>query len=170
MASESARASSAAESRFRIDAPNARPRAIKVVALDRPSQAVVERLGQGRWNGASFLTASAFSAESQASGRFSMQAWLSDLSGGTKHLLEEIRGSDLVVMIASAGEDVPVAALIGEACSIERVTTTALVIGGPVATDQALAHTLAQLRPWALMLVVASAEDYIADMLGALRA
>jgi len=26
------------------------------------------------------------------------------------------------------------------------------------------------LRPWALMLVVASAEEYVADMLGALRA
>ena len=115
-------------------------------------------------------SASAFSAESQASGRFSMQAWLSDLSGGTKHLLEEIRGSDLVVMIASAGEDVPVAALIGETCSIECVTTSALVIGGPAAIDQALARTLAQLRPWALMLVVASAEEYVADMLGALRA
>jgi hypothetical protein len=166
MASESARASGAAESRFRIDAPNARPRAVKVVALDRPSQAVVERLGQERWNGASFFTASAFSAESQASG----QAWLSDLSGGTKHLLEEIRSSDLMVMIASAGEDVPVAALIGEACSIECVTTTALIIGGPAATDQELARTLAQLRPWALMLVVASAEEYVADMLGALRA
>jgi hypothetical protein len=34
MATESARASSAAESRFRIDAPNSRPRVVKMVALD----------------------------------------------------------------------------------------------------------------------------------------
>jgi hypothetical protein len=29
---------------------------------------------------------------------------------------------------------------------------------------------LSQLRPWSLMLVIASAEEYIADMLTALRA
>ena len=37
-------------------------------------------------------------------------------------------------------------------------------------SDEALSKTLAQLRPWALMLVIASAEEYIADMLTALRA
>jgi hypothetical protein len=170
MPSESTRASSAAESRFRIDAPNSRPRAVKVVALDRPSQAVVERLAQERWNGAGFLTAPAFSAGPPVEAPFSMQAWLSDLSGRTRHLLQEIDGADQVVMIATAGESVPAAAIIGEACSLKRVSTTALVIGGASATDQALALTLAQLRPWALMLVVASAGEYIADMLRALHA
>jgi hypothetical protein len=99
-----------------------------------------------------------------------MQAWLSDLSGLTRQLLEEIDGADQVVMIASAGEGVPAAAIIGEACSLKRVATIALIVRAPSATDQALARTLAQLRPWALMLVVASSEAYIADMLGALRA
>jgi hypothetical protein len=41
MQSESARMSSAAEARFRIDAPNSKPRAVKVIALDRPSERVV---------------------------------------------------------------------------------------------------------------------------------
>jgi hypothetical protein len=48
--------------------------------------------------------------------------------------------------------------------------TTALVLGGPAISDEALSKTLSHLRPWALMLVIASAEDYIADMLTALRA
>src|SRR5262245_33740166 len=139
MPSESARASSAAENRYRVDAPNSRPRAVKVVALDRPSQVLAERLAQERWVGAGFLTASAFSAAPQADGRFSMNAWLSDLSGRTRHLLEEISGADQVVMIACAGEDVPAAAIVGEACSLKRVTTTALVIGSAAATDQAVA-------------------------------
>jgi hypothetical protein len=170
MRSESARASNAAESRFRIDDANSRPRAVKVVALDGPSEAVVRQLAQESWNGASFLTASAFSAEPQVSGRFSMQAWLSDLSGRTKHLLEEIEGVDQVVMIASAGEGVPAAEIIGEACSLKRVATIALIVSAPSTTDQALARTLAQLRPWALMLVVATSQAYVVDMLGALRA
>jgi hypothetical protein len=50
------------------------------------------------------------------------------------------------------------------------VTTTALVLGGPSISDEALSKTLSHLRPWALMLVIASAEEYIADMLTALRA
>ena len=37
-------------------------------------------------------------------------------------------------------------------------------------SDEALSKTLSQLRPWALMLVIASAEEYIEDMLTALRA
>jgi hypothetical protein len=170
MPSESARASSAAESRYRIDAPNSRPRAVKVVALDVPSQALVERLTQEDWNGAGFLTASTFSAGAPADGPFSMQAWLSDLSGRTRHLLQEIDGADQMVMIAAAGESVPAAGIIGEACSLKRVATTALIIGSDAASDQALSRTLAQLRPWALMLVVARSEAYVADMLRALHA
>ena len=73
-------------------------------------------------------------------------------------------------MIATAGEDAQAASLIGEACSMKRVMTTALVLGATSISDAALSRTLAQLRPWALMLVIASAEEYIADMLAALRA
>ncbi len=50
------------------------------------------------------------------------------------------------------------------------MTTTALVLGSPQVSDEALSKTLSHLRPWALMLVIASAEEYIADMLTALRA
>jgi hypothetical protein len=44
MLSESARMTTAEEARFRIDYPNSRPRAIKVIALDEPSERVVKRL------------------------------------------------------------------------------------------------------------------------------
>ena len=42
MESESARMSSAAEARFRVDYPNSKPRAVKVVALDAASEHVVK--------------------------------------------------------------------------------------------------------------------------------
>jgi hypothetical protein len=170
MHSESARASSAAEARFRINDPNSRPRTVKVVALDRPSQAVVERLAQDQWSGANFLVASAFAAEPQGRRQFPTENWLSDLAGRPKYLLDEINGADLVIMVATAGENASAAAIVGEACSLKRVMTSALVLGGVSATDAALSKTLAQLRPWALMLVAASSDDYIADMLSALRA
>jgi hypothetical protein len=168
MPSESARAASAAEARFRIDAPNSRPRAVKVIALDRASVGVVKRLAQSEWPHASFLTVPNIAPP--AGKPFSMSGWLGDLAGHTKNLVDEIDNADLVVMIATAGESAEAAAIIGEACSLKRVNTTALLIADRSVPDTSLARSLAQLRPWALMLVVASAEDYIADMLAALRA
>src|SRR6516164_2576020 len=121
MESESARMSSAAEAKFRIAAPNSRPRAVKVIALDAPSERVVKELAQESWQGATFLTASAFasaSAGSAPSERFSLGGWLNDLAGRTKNLVEEIASADLVVMVASAGQNAAAAAIIGEACNL----------------------------------------------------
>src|SRR5262245_27622711 len=99
--SESARATTAAEARYRIDAPNSRPRHVMVVALDRPSETVVKRLAQLPWSRAGFFTASAFaSAKPQPGAGFSMQGWLSDLAGRTKNLIDEVAAADLVVMVA----------------------------------------------------------------------
>jgi hypothetical protein len=170
MLSESARATTAAESRFRIADPNSLPRAVKVVALDAPSEGVAKRLAAQGWRHASFLTASAFAEIPRAASSFSVQGWLSDLTGRTKDLVDEVASADLVVMIASAGETGQPAALIGEACQLRHVMTTVLVLGAENAAEELLAHTAAQLRPYANMLVTTASEDYIADMLTALRA
>jgi hypothetical protein len=167
MQSESTRATSAAEARFRIDAPNSRPRAIKVIALDPASEAIVKNLAQEKWAHATFLTTLSARPRGEP---FSMSGWLADLAGHIKDLVDEIDNADLVVMIASAGENAEAATIIGEACSLKRVMTTALVVAPTTVSDAALARTLSTLRPWALMLVVANDADYIADMLVALRA
>lgn len=159
MLSESARMSSAAEARFRIQSPNSTPRAIKVVALDVPSEGVVRRLSEIAWNHAEFFTASA-----SADGR------LTDVGGASRSLAAEIDAADLVVMVASPGGGAHAASVLGDACSRKRVTTTALIVGAYSSTDQALAQTLAQIRPWSLMVVIADEDDYIQDMLTALRA
>jgi hypothetical protein len=169
LVSESARMSSAAEARFRINAPNSKPRHVKVIALDRGSEAVVKELAKLRWNNATFFTASAFSREPPGRG-FSMRGWLADLAGRATDLIDEIGTADLVVMVASAGENAEAATLIGEACSLKRVNTTGLILGGAAASDEMLSKTLSRLRPWSLMLVIANGTDYIEDMLVALRA
>jgi len=168
MQSESARMSSAAEARYRIDAPNSQPRAVKVIALDHPSERVVKKLAKAQWSRATFFTATAFGGAPKTGESFA--GWLSDLAGRTKNLVEEVDGADLVVMVAAAGEGAGAASIIGEACSLKRVTTTGLILGGADKSDEALSKTLSQLRPWALMLVIASAEEYVEDMLRALRA
>jgi hypothetical protein len=174
MQSESARMSSAAEAKFRIDRPNSQPRAVKVIALDSQSERIVKELAQAPWQRASFLTASAFSGAPRRgepfSEPFSLGGWLNDLAGRTKDLVDEVNTADLVVMVATAGENVAAAAIIGEACSVKHVMTTALILGGASSSDETISKMLAQLRPHVMMLVISSADEYIKDMLTALRA
>ena len=124
MDSESARMSSAAEARYRIDYPNSKPRVIKVVALDAASEHVVKRVAERQWQRATFFTSIKFDgrprvptsrfrasvrhahhgaaalAARQRGGRrgLVMQAWLGDLAGRTKALVDEVASADLVVM------------------------------------------------------------------------
>jgi hypothetical protein len=170
MESESARMSSAAEAKFRIGTPNSKPRAVKVIALDARSERIVKELAQSQWQCASFLTASAFSGAPRQGERFSMGGWLNDLAGRTKDLVDEVNTADLVVMVSTAGESAAAAAIIGEACNVKHVMTTALILGGASSSDETLSKMLAQLRPHAMMLVISSADEYIKDMLTALRA
>jgi hypothetical protein len=74
-----------------------------------------------------------------------------------------------VIMMAAAGGPADGAATIGRACSLRRVTTTALIVGTGGVPDRELAKTLATLRPWSLMVVIAGSDDYVADMMTALR-
>ena len=60
MLSESARMTTAEEARYRIDYPNSKPRAVKVIALDPPSEEVVKRLADGPWQQASFFASVKF--------------------------------------------------------------------------------------------------------------
>ena len=174
MQSESARMSSAAEAKFRIDRPNSQPRAVKVIALDSQSERIVKELAQAPWQRASFLTASSFSGAPRRgepfSEPFSLGGWLNDLAGRTKDLVDEVNTADLVVMVATAGENVAAAAIIGDACSVKHVMTTALILGGAASSDETISKMLAQLRPHVMMLVISSADEYIKDMLTALRA
>jgi hypothetical protein len=157
MAAESARMNSAAEARFRVQAPNSLPRAIRVIALDAAGRAVNDRLAAAEWRHASF-----FAAESPDT--------LVDPAGRRRTVGDAVEGADLVVLVAGPGGHAHAAAVIGEACSRRRVMTTGFLVGAASASDQDVSKTLAQLRPWSLMVVISSSDDYIADMMTALRA
>lgn len=155
MLSESARMSSAVEARFRIQRPNSTSRAVTVIALDARSEPVVRRLAAASWHRAAFLLAT---------------GELHDLQGQAAPLQSVVDAADLIVMVASAGGQADAAAAIGRASSDRRVMTTALIIETATAAEDDLARTLAQVRPWSLMTVLADTDDYIEDMLQALRA
>jgi hypothetical protein len=158
MLSESARMNSAAEARFRVQAPNSRPRSIKVIALDVGGDVVIRRLAAAGWRHATFFTA------------VSPDAGLHDLAGGDRSIAGEVDTADLVILVAGPGGTAHAASTIGQACSLRRVMTTGLVVGAASAPKSELSKTLAQLRPWSLMVVIATHDEYIDDMMAALRA
>jgi hypothetical protein len=115
--------SPAAEARFRIADPPPTRRAVKVVHLDRVTDA--------------------------------------DLT--------DVATSDVVVMVVSVGSDAQAARTIGETCSNRRITTATVVVKKPNTTDAALSATLAQVRPWSLMVVITSDESFLEDLVKSLR-
>jgi hypothetical protein len=162
MLSESARMSSAGEARYRVQAPNSTPRATKVVALDAASEVVVRRLARGIWEDATFLTAASHGEAGDGA--------LRDLDGHGRSVTDEVDAADLVILVAGPGGHAQAVSPIGQACSLRRVMTTGFVIGITSASESELSKTLAQLRPWSLMVVITSSDDYIDDMMSALRA
>jgi hypothetical protein len=94
---------------------------------------------------------------------------LVDLARVNERTMEEIAGADLVVMRTSAGADASAAAAIGRSCSDRRVPTATLVIRPRDVSEEALSKTLAQVRPWSLMVVIAGDESYLDDLLTSFR-
>ena len=172
MLSESSRMRSAAEARFRVQAPNSTPRAITVIALDAAAESVVRRLAGAGWKHATFFTAASYGepGDSGAISPASSGDALADLAGRSRNVADEVHTADLVVLVAGPGGHAHAASLVGQACSLRRVMTTGFVVGVTAASQSALSKTLAQLRPWSLMVVIADSDDYIDDMLTALRA
>ena len=161
MLSESARMSSADEARFRVQALPSTARALNVVALDRASDRVVARLATAAWSGVGFFPTSALRGPAPGSAA-------APATGGNS-ALADVASADVVVMIASSGGDAPGASVVGKVCSLERVPTTTIVVHATPATDEALSKTLAQVRPWSLMVVVVSDEGYVESILRSFR-
>jgi len=140
--------SSAAEARFRLASPASCARVVAVVALDPACDDVLARLAEKSWGGVRFFPASA---------------------AAERAVLDEVAAGDLVVMVASAGADASAAGLIGRACSDRRVHTATFVIRAASVSDEVLSNTLSQVRPWSLMVVIASEDDYVEDILRSFR-
>ena len=149
MLSESARMSSAAEAKFRLPAAASVARVVTVIGLDPAADEVVAALAQTPWPGVRFFPALALERDKRA--------------------LDDVADGDLVVMVVTAGAGASAAADIGRACSDRRVHTATFVLRDASTTDAALSTTLAQVRPWSLMVVIAGDPDYVGDLLRSFR-
>ncbi len=161
-----ARAATAAEARFRVDYPNSRGRVSRIVALDEDAIPVLQHAADGPWSeGAHFLS---YVQETTPPGLESVpvDAVLRDEAGAETLLSDELTGADVVVMIAGSDRAAAAASVIGNACTARRIMTAGLVVD----EGEQAGAAVSALRPYASVLVVASDEDYVTEMLAALRA
>ena len=136
-----ARAATAAEARFRIDAkPGLRvERATRVIALDAGAAEIVRPLADQSWLGSRFL----FDADA-----------------------DELADADFVLMIATNGDGAAAAAAIGDVCVLRGIMTAGLVLAS--AQDEGAAVTA--LRPHSRVLLVSRDRRDAAGLLTALGA
>lgn len=166
--SESAIMTSAEQARFRIDRPNSRPRATLVIALDARGAAVLTALQDRSWSGARFLRYGGAQRASQHLPSLRIDATVQDEAGNKLSLMKELAGVDTVIMVTATGA-AEAAEIIGNTCAARGIAATGLVLA-PAEGGEALGHMVTVLRPHTTMLVVSSSDDYVAEMLSALRA
>jgi hypothetical protein len=159
-----ARAATAAEARFRIDAPIAPSRATRVVALDEGAARVVRRVAEQRWSGARFFTCAPPASREDEAGV--ADVILRSTDGSSSRLSEELTGADVAVMVATANDGAAVASAIGDACTLRGIMTAGLVL----ADGHDTAAAVAALRPHARVLMVTHDEQDVSEVLTALRA
>ncbi|HET7746793.1 MAG TPA: 3-methyl-2-oxobutanoate hydroxymethyltransferase [Vicinamibacteria bacterium] len=146
-----ARAATAAEARFRVPYANSHPRSSCVVALDPRAEAALRPLAGRQWRGARFRAWDA------------VEHGLRGLEGLPRPLEDELQGVDLVVLVAGGGEGAAGAQALASLCAARRLQPVGIV----VSTHPSAA---AALRDCASVLVSSADEEYLADMLTAMRA
>jgi hypothetical protein len=147
MISVSARSTTAAESRFRIQAPNATARRILVVALDPVSQRLTRQLQRESWRGLDFVDVSGWRAALEA------------------HVV------DLLIVISSAYQSVEAVREIGGHVmeNAAGIAVSAVLLRDGAGFEY-LSQSLRQLRSWARTLTVLDDADDFRDVLRALGA
>lgn len=166
--SSSARATTADESRFRLDYPLAPARGVRVVALDPAAESMVRRVADLLWDTARFLvvddTRRAGDGDG-ACGGVGAGFGLRKLDGSATALGLELVDVDVTIMVASTDSAATAAATIGAACGVRAIMTAGIVIGN----DWTQA-TVSVLRPYARVLMVSADEGDLIALLTAVRA
>jgi hypothetical protein len=160
-----ARAATTAEASYRVDYPNSTERASRIIALDDRAATILGPVADRSWRGARFLTFVAV-REGGGDGDRGLDARLRSFDGDASLLSEELDGADVAVMVATGDAGAEAASIIGRASFRRRIMTAGLVVRGRHEPNDAVNV----LRPYASVLVVSPDEEYIADVLTALRA
>ncbi|MEP1217597.1 MAG: hypothetical protein ABJM11_02085 [Marinobacter sp.] len=163
MVSQSVKATTAAESRFRISNPNSKGRSSLVLGLEASSADLLANVASREWSGARFRTVI------QTGGVQENDLVLQAPDGKQSKLSDELVNADVVVMFACSGDPAQAAAVVGEAAFGRRKMTAGFVLDEHN-DRQGLEKTLSALRPYVISLVVGPDAESFGETLEAIRA
>lgn len=164
--SSCARAASAAETRYRIDAPIAPARAARVVALDKGAAQVARRVAALEWTSARFFVCEGVAPDGGSEAISVDDLLLRGINGAPEVLCEQLSNADVVVLIATEDAGAACASVVGRACFERGIMTAGLVLGEGSQADDAVVA----LRPHARVLLPFADESDVTELLTALRA
>ncbi|MFM0089384.1 hypothetical protein PQR46_20990 [Paraburkholderia sediminicola] len=168
-------ATQAPEARFRIRAANSTPRLVRVVALDGhddETRTAVRAYGSD----VQFSSASELAALLSTDG---MQGhdWPREMNAASSAIATWLGAPDLAIIVGREGDDATAAALAAQTWRRLGVTVSAVLRPASAhpadasnATATSRSHTADLLRPWCMMVVLASSSEYLGDLLDALGA
>lgn len=168
MLASCARAATAQEARYRVQYPNSRARASRIFALDEAAAEAMYAITEEPWNGAHFLTL-ANSAPVDPSKTAAADLPLAHPDGSPGRLTDEIEGADVVVLIATRGDNEGAAEVIAREAFNRKIMCAGLALAEGK-SDGLVDRVVNSMRRFATVLVVARDHDYIPAMLTALRA
>jgi hypothetical protein len=162
----SAFAATASELRFRIQGPEPRPRAVRVIALD-PDAAdkVAFAAAHGEWRQTQFFVYEPGTPITRSPDG-TLDLLLRSPNGGSVQFSQTLADADFVFMVATADGGADAAEAIGEVCWYRQITTGAVAVGDPSTTRRAVDA----LRPHARVMLITDHDDDVAAILLALRA
>jgi len=150
----------AADTRYRINYPNSRPRALKLVGLGNGGAKIARRVSDCKFQHVQVLT----SENPIPASPHSLSGMVQAVTAEGHRLVEALEKADMIFMVATPADDLGLAAEIGQLGRQRNILITGILVvaPGPAArTDTALEL----LRAATDMLVIVSDSGYIIEML-----
>lgn len=140
----------AREARYRIAAPNALARALMIVPIDPLAGRLAVEMAADHWENARFVSY----APDGSTWRAALQAEI----------------FDMVVMLATLGQDLVQAIQLGETCIDRNVKISTVLLRPREVPVSALPAALRSVRPWSRTLAVLADDESVPGLLHALGA
>lgn len=163
-----ARAATSAEARYRVQYPNSRTRASRIFALDAGAAEAMYGITEEPWNGAHFMTlANTSPVDPESTDAADLP--LAHPDGSAASLLAELEGADVVVLLATRGDNEGAAEVIAREAFHRKIMCAGLALASGK-SESSVDKVVNSMRRFATVLVVARDNDYIPAMLTAIRA
>lgn len=159
----------AADTRYRINYPNSRPRALKLIGLGDGGTKIARRVSDHKFQHVQVLNPENPPPSTRANAT-SPSGMFQAIAAEGHRLRETLEKADMIFMVATPADDLGVAAEIGQLGRQRNILITGVLVA-PAATMTADAgHALELLRAATDMLVIVSDASYVIEMLTELGA